>query len=354
MTLDDAVALLLRYYQHGLADNARQICNAILAAAPGHPVATRYRDYLDRPAPGPDRPTGFTLIWQTDRTTFDWSGDWVRGLLAHLAPTEIVDGEHVVMVDRAIIVDHKLDTAKRAYYRTAFARGHRFGLLHLGDEGYADDTEAYRHCDFVIRNYWSVFHLGNPRILTVALGHKGGLCSVGAVRAVGERPHLWSFAGDPNKSSRQAMLDALSPLGPHAVHLTSAFFDPNALGPDAYRRLLEDSVFAPCPCGFINLDSFRIYESLECGCIPIVERRSGYDYFTNLFGPHPMITVTDWQEARGIVTALAANPTAAEQRRIECASWWARVKADHRRDIALLAHRATAAAPRCPTVPALW
>ena len=50
MTLDEAVALLLRYYQHGLTDSARTVCDAILTAVPQHPTALRYRDYLDRPA----------------------------------------------------------------------------------------------------------------------------------------------------------------------------------------------------------------------------------------------------------------------------------------------------------------
>lgn len=353
MTLDEAVALLLRYYQHGLSDNARAICDAILAAVPQHPTALRYRDYLDRPALGPVRPERFTLIWQTDRTTYDWSGHWVRDLLAILDPEEVVDGRHAVMADRSIIAVNKPSAQTLAYCRAAFLRGHRFGLLHLGDEGYTDDTAAYSYCDFVVRNYWSLFDRGNPRVLTVALGHKGALRSAGAMRPVGERPLAWSFAGDPNKSSRPAMLEALSPLGPHTTHLTSAFYDPNALDQNAYQHLLEDSVFAPCPCGFINLDSFRIYEALECGCIPIVEQRPMLDYFTALFGLHPMITVEHWGEAREAMATLLADPAAAEQRRAACTAWWQGVKSGHRRDIALLAHTATAES-RYPPVPCRW
>lgn len=352
MTLDEAVILLRRHYQHGLFDNVRAVADAVLAAAPEHALARRYRDYVDRP-PAAERPPTVTVIWQVDDTAREWSGEWVRFLLGGLPVREVVDGRHAVIADRAVVVDQKLGPAASAYAREAFRRGFRFGFLHLSDEGYADDLAAYGYCDFVIRNYWSPFLDGNPRVLTVPLGHRSG-AGRGDDRPAAERPYLWSFAGDPGKSSRPRMLEALDGLGPRRLHLTTSFFDPTALDPAAYRALLADSVFAPCPCGFINLDSFRVYEALECGCIPIVERRPGFDYFAALFGDHPMPTVGDWSEAPPLLSALAADPDGLERRRAACVSWWRRTRTEARDAVTRLVLDHTGTAPLRPYVPCLW
>jgi hypothetical protein len=86
--------------------------------------------------------------------------------------------------------------------------------------------------------------------------------------------------------------------------------------------LLSETIFAPCPAGAENLDSFRVCEALEAGCIPIVERRPFYDYFRHLLGDHPMLTVTDWSEAPGLIAGLRKDRGALDRRRLACARWW--------------------------------
>jgi hypothetical protein len=93
------------------------------------------------------------------------------------------------------------------------------------------------------------------------------------------------------------MLSAMSSVEGGHVHGTSAL-NPRSLTPEQreaadaplniedYAQLLSETIFAPCPAGWENLDSFRVCEALEAGCIPIVERRPFYDYFRHLFGDH--------------------------------------------------------------------
>jgi len=89
-----------------------------------------------------------------------------------------------------------------------------------------------------------------------------------------------------------------------------------------YAAILEESVFSPCPIGMQNLDSFRVYESLEAGCIPIVERRPNHDYFACLFGSHPMITIDNWNQAPAIIADLLHDAHVLEARRKQCEAWW--------------------------------
>jgi hypothetical protein len=90
---------------------------------------------------------------------------------------------------------------------------------------------------------------------------------------------------------------------------------------------MSETIFAPCPAGWENLDSFRVCEALEAGCIPIVERRPFYDYFRHVFGDHPMLTVADWSEAPALIAGLSKDRGALDRRRRACARWWQDYKA---------------------------
>jgi hypothetical protein len=139
------------------------------------------------------------------------------------------------------------------------------------------------------------------------------------------RAYLWSFAGDPNKLTRGAMLKALDEIGGGAAHLTSGFDAPDCLSTADYRALMDESMIVPCPAGWSNLESFRVYEALEAGCIPIVEKRPGFDYFTALLGPHPIPTVADWNEGAARVRQIKQCGEADALQRA-CAQWWASYK----------------------------
>ena len=118
------------------------------------------------------------------------------------------------------------------------------------------------------------------------------------------------------------MLNAMRTVDGGTAHLTEGFNSADALPIGAYRALLDDSVLVPCPGGWSNLDTFRVYEALEAGCIPIVEKRPGFDYFTRLLGPHPMPTVDSWPEAAARVQHLKSSD-GLEVLRTTCAEWWA-------------------------------
>jgi hypothetical protein len=326
-----------QFEQLGLYSQALERYRKALDAAPSNLTAAQryYRLLRDM---RPEAPEGLKLIWQIDPNGKCWETDWVRFLLSGLDYAEIFDGEHRHMHDGAIIVESRIAPQRRPYYFEMMQRGNRFALIHLSDEDYYDDTGSYHFANLVLRNYWSRAHAADRRVMAIPLGLMRGF-KVETSPTAFERRYVWSFAGKiEGKDSRVAMLNGMSGVeggyvhatdGPNSGALTEEERDTQRkpLGVEDYARLLTDTIFAPCPAGWGNLDSFRVCEALEAGCIPIVERRPFYDYFRHLFGEHPMLTVTDWGEAPSLIAALRKDRGALDRRRLACARWWRDYKA---------------------------
>jgi len=113
-------------------------------------------------------------------------------------------------------------------------------------------------------------------------------------------------------------------LEPNYTYMAGSkdFSGPRLSGQE-YLSLIEDTVFVPCPMGNVHLESFRLYEALDCGCIPIVERRPWLDYFTLLFGEHPLPTVSHWRDAPRLISELnQEGPACLQLKQDEIQDWW--------------------------------
>src|SRR5262249_39779444 len=79
--------------------------------------------------------------------------------------------------------------------------------------------------------------------------------------------------------------------------------------------------------------SHRTYESLEMGCIPIVERRRWMPYYDRLMPGHPLPSFLTWRKARQFVEALSTNHSTVTTYQQEIAEWWQKYKVELRRDV---------------------
>ena len=271
--------------------------------------------------------------------------DWIEWLFADLADGSIRADKFAASDSPAIhVVGANAMHGRRLSADVArlSGAGHDTTLFHVSDEWLAGGYRQYRHFDRVIRTYASGL-VAAPGIATVPLGYPNGGAGPAVPRPAGERTHRWSFAGEI-KASRAAMVAALAGV-PGAVHDTRTGA-PLARGD--YRALLADSVFLPCPMGNVVLETWRLYEALEQGCIPIVEARPTIDYWRRLFGDHPIPTVRDWHEAPALIARLAPEATALQAR---VHGWWAThkrvlrdrmaafMREDHATDLARFADR---------------
>lgn len=92
------------------------------------------------------------------------------------------------------------------------------------------------------------------------------------------------------------------------------------LSKQEYAEMLGNAKIVLCPKGFINNETFRMYEGLRCGCIIITEKLPDHEFYVNA----PVYEVKDWKEGIILVKKLLAKPIdELEALRIKMIKGWA-------------------------------
>jgi len=267
----------------------------------------------------PEPAEGYTLIWQVPRAA---ERAWITELFSDCLREE-QDDSYSVVIDDSIVIDTRIHRAPAGYYTRFVAKRNVF-LFHLGDEWYDPRYEKYSNFNGVFRNYASSAF--NPSfVMGLPLGYYNFRPQASQISVATSRKYVWCFLGQLNKASRPEMARALSGIGPNLVHATDSPHSPR-FTVETYHRALFDSAFVPCPMGNVNLESFRVYESLECGAIPILETRLALDYFRLTLGDHPLPIFRSWNAAAQYVRGLMANPALLLAKQEECVAWWQQYK----------------------------
>lgn len=129
------------------------------------------------------------------------------------------------------------------------------------------------------------------------------------------------FSGQVNHPKRHEMWDRVRLLGGQ-LRDTEGFAQ--GLPPAEYYGELSRAKIALCPSGAHTPDTFRLYEALELGCVPLCDRKPNDTYpdgfWYHLFGEEPpFLFVNEWDEARGIIPRLLPHWQA---RANQCQAWW--------------------------------
>ena len=266
------------------------------------------------------------LIWLTGDKT--WERDWICELLSKtdVSIREILDWNYETVLDHSLIVMSFPNRDKyKDYYQAFRDKNYKFAIIHLSDEGYEHPCDFYEGAQFVLRNYWHAKFSSQKNIHFFPLGYKSEFWknypSCKAILPVNERRYSWCFAGQIKKTTREAMYAAMQKIPSNYVYEIPHFGAPSMLSAEDYRDVLQQSIFAPCPKGFSNLDTFRLSEALECGCIPIVEKLP-FDYFREFFGDYPFLAIEQWESAPRIISIFLEHPQYLEDLQRRCYAWW--------------------------------
>ncbi len=270
------------------------------------------------------------LVWHQEGLQ---ERDWIRLVLDGLISKEIVDLEQsIVTGDAAHVVSSNrapLESYRR-YFEACRAQSQdgKLVLIHLSDEWFSGGYSVYGLFDHVIRNY-STWLARNPGIMTIPLGYPNAT-TPGEVAVAADRTLVWSFLGEM-KASRLEMARSLSTLQPHRAFGIAPVAGQSRpqFSKSEFDAVLGDSIFAPCPMGNVVLETWRLYESLERGCIPIIEKRPALDYFSSLFGEdHPIPAFSSWTSARRFIEAACRDRAWINQKQSDIHLWWSRSKVD--------------------------
>ncbi len=195
------------------------------------------------------------------------------------------------------------------------AAGRTFSVFHLSDEHLTDPISFYSlpQCLQIVRMYdrRDIPADVRSKVHIVPLGYhwtlRGGGCPAPFERTprLPFRNTLWSFYGTAWQGRAEKMA-ALMPLEPHRCKFFAGWNAAEMVGREEYIGSLLDTVFVPCPGGQ-NPETYRLYEALECGCVPIVVREGGdtnSEYLKFLTENLQLLPVSSWEEAATLMRQL--------------------------------------------------
>jgi len=247
------------------------------------------------------------------------SNIWISEILKKIKYTIINSENELEKEDILLIVDSSPEEKVELYTKLKLACS-KILLLHLGDEAGSNDVkQIYSKCSYVLRTFCSNKYFNNEHVKCIPIGYKSGISDI----KKRERKYKWTFTGTPHKSSRHDLLFQFSKIKPFFCHKTESF-NTKIISVEEMSEVLSSTQFLPCPNGFFHPETYRLYEALQCGCIPIVE--DTYNYYDRLFPKNPFIKIGKWFEAKSVMNGWEEDQIKKKQE--DCKNWWNNYKSD--------------------------
>jgi len=198
-------------------------------------------------------------------------------------------------------------------------------MLHLSDERCAADVSLYNHPGLrgIFRNYWRP-EVCTKKVIHLPLGYHNGRGGHGSFAKVIERTSTWSFAGAMDRPGRSDIIDTLCRVSGYRLHLTPTWHSDKNLAAKDYVDLLNDSKFVPCLGGAFNVESFRFYEAIENGAIPLVpiDTRDSYKNVLTDEKPPLLLGLSDMKTAVQVMNTLLPRGDILQKTQEDMRGWW--------------------------------
>ena len=82
----------------------------------------------------------------------------------------------------------------------------------------------------------------------------------------------------------------------------------------------------PCPAGQ-NAETFRVYEALEAGAVPVLVKEENMNKYLAFLGKHlPLLIAADWSHAAGLIHTLRERPAVYDEYRSNLLKAWGALK----------------------------
>ena len=290
------------------------------------------------------------LLWNTnkklpvasnpveDRTVF-WgnyhfvnSYSWILNLLSKLEIEIINDTQNLDENESIIIVDHMI-SSKETFYFELSSKVKKIFLIHLGDEGGAEKKDLiYSLCEHIWRTFSLPMFKDFKNVTSIPIGYKSD--PLKEKIKILKKNYKWSFLGTTHGSSRYDLLDKHKKIKPNFINLTADFSGKRSMDTDDYYRILNNSVFAPIPHGYFHPETYRLYEALETGSIPIIE--NPFNFFDNFLPNNPLPSVNNWEDSSIIIKKYLENEKEIEVLGNKIKDWWTQYKENLRKTFLII------------------
>jgi len=132
----------------------------------------------------------------------------------------------------------------------------------------------------------------------------------------------WFFAGQNTHARRNDCVAALKETSIPGILATTQSFG-SGLPQSDYLRHMSRAKIVPCPSGPASPDTFRVWEALECGAVPIVDsrslRESTVGFWDTVLGDHPLPLISDWKDLPEAMEMILSDYDRYSRL---CAVWW--------------------------------
>lgn len=249
-----------------------------------------------------------------------YEGSWLQELFGNVKFTiEPVSSDAILDPndDLVIFVQRTMWAEQLKWLEDLAKQGRTFKIIHCSDE-FAQDPSAFYSWPSVkgVIRFYKRDIKESATTLTIPLGYHWKPVST----ETESRQYTWSFVGT-NWKGRESQLQPLLRIDNHLVKFFPDWNDPGQLKKDQYMELLENSIFAPCPGGN-NVETYRLYEALECGCIPVFTKLPASLEHSGI----PFLKTDTWEEVAELIEYFLKNPVQLQEYRNYILSAWAKYK----------------------------
>jgi hypothetical protein len=240
------------------------------------------------------------------------------------------DDEPIVILQRPF-----LDEARHVLQAWK-AKGVGFYCLHISDEFGQDPVDFYQwdECRGVLRNYVRPDVQESEKIKIIPLGFHWAISNGEPFLHTPQPPFrelAWSFVGTGWQGRREKLEVFKQIPFEHKLLFQDDWNSKDKLGRDEMLSLYLNSWCIPCPGGQ-NAETFRAYEALEAGAIPIFVKENGNDaYLAYISRWLPLLHCDSWLHAAQLIMTLKAKPEIYEQYRIQILTGWESMKKEVKR-----------------------
>lgn len=294
-----------------------------------------------------DRPL-LRLVWGCD-SALQYESDWIRFLLdtslvdecsffdINFNPRPKISDCITVLVETGLLRLERNPSPSRI--RLLIRERHervqilsRFSplvIIHLSDEEGFDADMWYPLLPdgtLIWRNFYHPRLLShNLKINYFPIGPRSlflqYICDLSVLSLPSHRSFPWTFMGTlwPSGSRFLAVSRFLYSL-PNGFYFGGQNFG-QGLPLDQYRLVLCNSSFSLAPEGDRHLDTFRLWESLCCGSIPLIVEHNDTSSFL-LPSDFPIPIFSSWSDSVDYVLTMLAKPVELNSRQKLLVNWW--------------------------------